>query len=437
MNLIVSLSTLALALLPAVGGLAPVQLDPADLAASLGEPAALWSTLSPARGDLAPGHGEAERLQRALHRLRALEAAGGWRAVPDGPALHPGDADPRVPELRRRLLGTASPDDHLYDPTLVGAVADFQRRHGLAADGVVGPRTLAALNLPVAQRRRQVEFSLEQLAALPGDLGRQHVWVNLLESRLTVVRGEQAVASQRVIVGRPDRPTPTLSSRINSLEVNPCWNVPQKLARRDLLPRVRRDPHYLVERQFRVFASWEPGAPELDPLTIDWAAIADWDLAFKLQQQPGPNNALGQVKVLFANPYAVYIHDTPNRRAFRRPERLLSSGCVRIEEPGQLAAALLGGDDGAYAEALKSGETETVPLPQPVEVHLVYLTAWTDDHGRLCFRDDAYARDPVLAAMPSAPLDSTAEPLPLADRTGVHVDEAGARIVADATDALP
>ncbi|MCP4574370.1 MAG: L,D-transpeptidase family protein [bacterium] len=379
--------------------------------------------------EAAPGGDDYAGLRVSLRQLRAVRQAGDWPLVPDGHLLRPGESALRVAYLRRRILGEAATPAgpaEFYDDVLCAAVRRFQGRHGLVRDGVVGARTIAALNVPVADRLRQVEFSLERLRCLPRDLGRTHVRVDVLQGRLTVVEGDSVSLRLRTIVGRPARPTPVLSSRITSLEINPVWNIPQVLARQDVLPKIVEDPSYLVERGIRVFRDWHPGAPELDPLDVAWQGIAPWNLAYKLQQRPGPNNPLGRIKFMFPNPYAVYIHDTPHTGRFAESERFFSSGCVRLEEPLRLAEALLGEGYTELADLLASGETTSVPLPRPVAVHLVYATAWIDDDGTLCFRDDVYG----YAASSSRPENEPG--LPVADGAGVDVDEIGLRVVADA-----
>jgi murein L,D-transpeptidase YcbB/YkuD len=260
--------------------------------------------------------------------------------------------------------------------------------------------------------------------------------VNITESRLRVVSEDSTVLAMRAIVGRADRPTPTLSSRITHLEVNPSWNIPQRLARDDVLPQVHADPEYLLRNDIRVFADWSPQAPRLDPLSVDWPAIVPDRLAFKLQQAPGPQNPLGRVKFMFANPFAVYIHDTPHRGKFRAAERFFSSGCVRVEDPLALAHALIAAPQSDAAESLQSAlegnATRAIDLPRSVPVHLTYLTAWADDDGTLHFRDDAYGYDRMLVEGLAA-ISEPAGKLPGAERTGVQVDEAGTGIVADAT----
>ncbi len=382
----------------------------------------------------APASAEYAALRGALRRLRAVEASGGWPLVPAGPTLHPGACDQRVPLLRKRLDAGADMSE-VYDDAMADAVCRAQVRLGLAADGIVGRQTLAALNTPVSVRRHQLEFSLERLRCLPRDLGARYVRVDVLANRLSVVEGDSVVLQMRTVVGKPERPTPALSSRITSVDVNPCWNIPQKLAREDLLPRVRRDPGYLRAHAIRVFADWRPDAPQIDPSAIDWAHLEAEDLPYKLQQAPGPENALGRVKFMFANAFAVYIHDTPHREKFALRERFYSSGCVRVEEPLDLARTLLGAQYRRFTDALDSGESITLGLARPVNVHLVYLTAWPDATGEPCFRDDIYGYDTSVASWDAyAAADA---PSPAAHGAGVDVHEVGAGVIAHTASPQP
>jgi len=355
--------------------------------------------------DLAPANPIYRRLRRLLAEYRTVEGAGGWNAVAVGDTLKPGMTDPRVGAVRRRLAATRDltlpeqPTDS-YDPTLEIAVRAFQRRHGLTPDGAIGKRTIAALNVTVEERIRQIILNMERFRWIPDDLGDDHVFVNLAGFVLDYVRKGSTALTMRVIVGRQYRETPTFSDRIRYLEFNPTWTVPPKIAIEDLLPKIRKDPHYLAAGDYEVFRGWQDTSAKLDPASIDWSTVGKGHFPYRLRQRPGKKNALGQVKFMFPNQFDVYLHDTPARNLFHRPVRTFSSGCIRLEKPLALAEALLqadGQNPDRVATILESEETTRVNLAKPVPVHLAYLTAWIGEGGTVEFRDDVYGRDALLA----------------------------------------
>ena len=381
-------------------------LDPAKrLATTLETGEDPLTALAALRSDHPSYAGLCEKLSRYLRYAEANS----WPTVPGGPALNPGVTDPRIAILRTRLaaedhagIRTDGDPDH-YDTGLELAVRYCQARHGLVVDGVVGPATLAVINVPASARAAQVTLNLERLRWLPREYASNEtrtIYVNIPSFMLEVVERGETVLSMRAIVGRTDCPTPILSGSMTYMEINPFWNIPQKLARRDVLPHIRRDPAYLAERGIHVFESWRTDAPELAPDTVDWRGLKAWDMAFKLQQEPGPLNPLGRVKFMFANEFSVYIHDTPGRANFDVDRRCISSGCVRVEDPLALAAYLLHDDEDASDKGVRAAfdnrENQKVGLPEPVAVHLIYLTAWTDCEGIVHFRDDIYGYDNTL-----------------------------------------
>jgi murein L,D-transpeptidase YcbB/YkuD len=358
-----------------------------------------------------PGYG---RLREALARYREIEGGGGWPLVAEGGKLQTGDEGPRVEQTRRRLAvtggrgpGGASPPE-TFDAALEDAVIHFQRRHGLEADGVVGRETLAALNAPVSERVRQIEMNLERWRWLPRELGARHVVVNIPGFELEVVEGDQVVLEMRVVVGKPYRRTPVFSAEMSYLVFSPYWHVPPTIAASDILPAVQKDRGYLAQKGIQVFLGWGAEAEAVDPASIDWTGLSARTLPYRFRQSPGPQSALGGVKFMFPNPYNVYLHDTPSRELFRRPDRTFSSGCIRLERPLELAAYLLQGDPAWESEtigaAARSGQERTVRLPERIPVHLQYWTAWADRAGLVHFRKDVYGRDHLL----DAALDETA-----------------------------
>jgi murein L,D-transpeptidase YcbB/YkuD len=231
--------------------------------------------------------------------------------------------------------------------------------------------------------------------------------VNIAAFELEVVDDEAVVMAMRVVVGRPYDRTPVLSDTMRYLVLNPYWHVPRNIAEEELLPKVRRDPSYLARYKVRVFPISGPDAGEVDPTTVDWSAITPAGFPFRLRQEPGPLNALGRIKFMFLNKYHIYLHDTPARPLFEETQRDFSHGCIRIQHPIELAVYLLRQDPrwsrDALLLALEDAVDRTVPLPEPMPIHLLYWTAWADGDGTIQFRRDIHGRDPALLQALRAP----------------------------------
>jgi L,D-transpeptidase YcbB len=351
-----------------------------------------------------PKQAEYLRLKAALTDYRALAAAGGWPTIADGPTLKPGMTDPRVAQLRARL-GVPAPqggNSALFDPALVEAVKQFQARHGLEQDGVVGQNTLAALNVPVEDRVRQILLNLERRRWMADDPGKRYVFVNLADFELKLVEEPHTVFDTRVVIGAPYRRTPVFSGNMTYLELNPYWNVPPSIARNELLPKIKADPGYLAANDFQLLSDWSDNARVLDPHAIDWSAVRADTFTYKVRQGPGPGNALGHVKFMFPNQFNIYLHDTPARGLFAREVRDFSHGCIRVQAPETLAAFVLdrqpGWSEGQINAAIATGQRQIITLSQPLPVHIAYLTAWVNKDGSVNFRRDVYGRDAILAA---------------------------------------
>lgn len=346
---------------------------------------------------LAPGHRDYRALAEALARYRAIAADGGWPVIPAGSEVKLGGTDRRLQLLGKRLMIEGDLAREADD--IAAAVRRFQARHGLAADGRVGPATLAALNVSAAARAEQIALNLERWRWLPRELGPRHVRVNAADAVLALYDGDRPVLKLKAIVGDRRHPTPVFRATIRGVVVNPPWNIPATIARAEMLPKLRRNPAYLKANNIEIV-----GREGDDPhgLQIDWRKVSGASFPFQLRQRPGPDNSLGGIKLDMPNRFDVYLHDTPAKSLFDRPQRNFSHGCVRVEHAAALAGELLGaaGRDGHALVAARAVEPETahLALSEPVPVYLLYFTAFVDPGGTAQFRPDVYGRDAVLAA---------------------------------------
>jgi murein L,D-transpeptidase YcbB/YkuD len=343
---------------------------------------------------------------RAISMYKQIEKWGGWETIPDGEKLEKGVRDPRVALIRKRLMATgdmmaSGGDQMLFDDAVFEGVRRFQARHGLEPDGAVGRATLAAMNVPVAARIHQLEVNLKRLNEVAPSLGRRYVFVNIAGQEVEAVENGEVVIRKRVIVGKEDRQTPEYTSKINYVTINPYWNVPESIAMKDLLPKIRANPKFLSRMGIRVLHGWTDSAPEVDPSTVDWSN-PNVTRQYRLRQDPSRLNSLGTVKINFPNPFAVYLHDTPVKTLFSRQGRNFSSGCVRVQDVRDLVAWLLkdnaGWDRARIDQTITSGEHKDITLTAQVPIYLMYLTAWVGEDGVVNFRDDVYDRDRKLSA---------------------------------------
>ncbi len=343
-----------------------------------------------------------KQLQQALIKYRKIASQGGWPSVFSQDKLKKGDYNQQVARLRKRLIicgdlakkETTSPK--LFDAALQQAVRKFQYRHGLEVTGIVDKETVRELNISVAKRIEQLKLNLDRLRQLPRDLGSQYIFVNIPDFQLKVKAQGKLVRTMKVIVGKPTRQTPVFSDQITYLVFNPYWNIPRRIAVDDLLPILQENPNYLARKNIEVFAGGRGQWNRINPEQINWSQVTADNFNYKFRQQPGPKNALGQVKFIFPNQYSIYLHDTPAEKLFERSYRACSSGCVRLNRPVKLARYLLRNNhnwtSSKVKEAVKQGGRVRVEIKKPVPVYLVYLTAWVNEDGTLQFRNDIYAK---------------------------------------------
>ena len=349
-------------------------------------------------------------LREKLAEYRRIAAQGGWPAVPQGSSLKPGARDPRLAAVRKRLSvsgewgGDGATDSPDYDEALAAAIRRFQSHQGLEPDGIIGPATRAAMNIPVERRIRQLILNMESWRWVDRDHGDWWLEVNIPSFSLLAVRHERIDLSMEVIVGDEYHMTPVFSDRVRYVEFNPRWDIPLSIARKELLPKLQEDPLYLKKEHIRVFEHGGDGGKEIDSAAVDWKTLGPDDMSrYHLQQDAGPENALGQLAFIFPNPYDVYLHDTPAAELFRQPRRAFSHGCIRVAEAPELAVYILGGPDQGWTvekvhSLMAEGKYRAVHLKLSLPVYILYNTAVVDLQTHdLFFYDDIYGRDTILA----------------------------------------
>jgi len=376
----------------------PTLLQDLERAASIASPNTAFTAVRPT-------HFIYTGLRAALAEYRRLDAQGEWRPIAPGPTIRPGNDDTRVAEIRERLMmfgdlpanAPAEAPAHA-DEAFVAAARNFQRRHSLNADGVIGPATLAELNVPPGQRIEQIRINLERARWYTRDLPRTFVAVNIAGAMAYLVRDGSVAWESRAIVGRVPTRTPIFRATMTYIDLNPTWTVPRSIVG-EILADIRRDPDYMRRVGMRVIdGSGRPVAVDREQILRYGASDFPW----VFRQDPGPANPLGRIKLMFPNRYNVYLHDTPSRTLFDLDQRLFSHGCVRLQDPVGLAVEVLSDEENwnraAIQEAIDAGgTTRTVPLATPIEVLVLYWTAATDEAGELRFHRDVYDRDAAVA----------------------------------------
>lgn len=349
-----------------------------------------------------PNHYMYKLMKLHLKKLKAQADQGGWPDVSEGETLKPGMEDPRVLEVRSYLkavgdLDPAVEQSPIYDSILEQAVKHFQFRHRLTQDGAIGKGTLAEINTPIEDRIQTLRLNLERQRWIFQHPDEDFLIVNIAGFHVKRITNRKEVFDSRVIVGKFHRETPVFKGVMRYIEMNPTWTLPYSIATQETLPHIKKDPGYLAAKHMEVM---DRNGKLLDPSTIDWQQYSAGNFPFIIRQKAGPWNALGEVKFMFPNKYAVYLHDTPSRGLFNRQDRAFSHGCIRTEDKWGLLMSLMN-DPGNWNMdkingILKSGKTTRINLPKPVNIYLIYLTAAVDQQNNLMFMRDIYKRDEAV-----------------------------------------
>lgn len=359
----------------------------------------------PELAGLHPDHKAYDNLVAELANLRAEASEAPYEPVAGDTFIKPGQSHAELPKLVAaiRYRGSdalrethaetfASYDGRqLYDEPLVALVRDFQKENDLGVDGIVGRNTLAKVELATsADKIKRTRLALERLRWHPHSLGSRHVFINQPAYQAAYIENDRVKLSMRAIVGKPSNQTYFFHDKVEVVEVNPYWNVPRSIMINQKLSTIRSNPGYLASNGYEVITA----RGVTDPYSVDWNS-GSLD-GVQIRQRPGSSNALGELKILFPNRHAIYMHDTPDRHLFGRPARAYSSGCVRLQEPRAMAAAVLGSDEGYVGSQIASGENRSIPVKRDIPVYVAYFTAWPDDNGKVNYYSDVYGRDKAL-----------------------------------------
>jgi len=340
-----------------------------------------------------------------LRRLRRVQAQGGWKKIPNSSQLRYGKSGREVAKLIKRLRSSGdytcpiNGSDNSYGPCLKKAVKQFQRRHGLSPTGKMNRYTRQKMNISVDKKIKKILLNLDRIKRLPDQPENRYIMVNIPDFRLYYMEKGQERLSMRVIVGDDEHHTPIFSNKISFIVLNPYWIMPDSIVQNEMIPAMLKNPKYLEERGYEVRTSYSTKQPPIDTTKIDWSRVLrnKQTKQYKFMQPPGKRNALGKIKFKFPNQFAVYLHDTPNKKLFRKARRAFSHGCIRIAEPNRLLSTFAPHERSVNynrAQRILRGKEQTqLNLTTPVPVHIVYLTAWINSDGLLHYRNDVYHYD--------------------------------------------
>ncbi|WP_373029092.1 murein L,D-transpeptidase [Sulfurovum sp.] len=371
---------------------------------SLVEHAALSGSLTELFAQAEPKEYRYQELREALIKYLEIQKNGGWAHVPFEGVLKPGEPHDIVPHLRERLritgdYGTCrSGESNVYDTCLKEAVVHFQKRHGLEDEGVIGKKTMAALNVPIQKRIKQIRLNLDRIKWLNERNNKRHIMINIPAFTLFFEEDKALRLQMKVITGKRKNPTPVFSNTVQTIVLNPHWNVPKSIIQKELIPKILKNPNAMVKEKIEIHTGWGKDARKVSASSVDWRQYRySKTMPFRFAQVPGYHNALGKVKFLFPNQFIVYMHDTPTKSLFNQNVRAFSHGCIRLDKPIELLKTFSTFNDNVdfekAQERLKGTKKEFLSLQTQVPVDVIYLTAYVDYDGVLQFRNDIYGYD--------------------------------------------
>ena len=337
-------------------------------------------------------------LRKNLADVQKVQSDGGWVKIPGGKFVI-GDRNPAIVTIKQRLgVATDNENADLFDGTLELAIKQFQKKHALEEDGKLGPRTRMAINVPAENRAAQILVNLERLkwgGVIPQS--GKAVIVNLPQYELNAYENGIPQIRSKVIVGNIERKTPLLASVINQIVVNPGWVAPPTIMSKDVLPKLRSNPEYLLKKGYEISHHGEP----VGVYDVDWWSITPAQFAsYRVSVPPGDKNPLGRVRFTLPDTGSIYLHDTSSRDLFAKGSRALSSGCVRVQAWQELASFVLDKnsdyDDARFNASLSKTNTQYIKLQQPIPVYFIYQTAWLNDENELVLANDVYDLDNEL-----------------------------------------
>lgn len=386
-----------------------------------------------------------EKLILAINDLEAISANGDYAKIPEIKSLRIGETSEIVKALRTRLSQSkdliktcentvnvenivtnnatnGNPEnteaiqnnipkeaiscENYFDEDLKTAVISFQKNHGLYADGIVGSLTQKFLNMSANEKIEQIRINLERMRFLPRDLGEKYLIVNIPEFKLKLIEDHTVKLSMNVVVGERKHPTPIFSDNMSYIVLNPKWNIPESITKKEIIPKLIKDPNYLASKGIDIYSSWHPESEKMNTQDIiDAFILEDLDSMpnFRLTQSPSSENPLGRMKFIFPNKHAVYMHDTPAKSLFSNARRAYSHGCIRLSKPQELLNIIASEDKSLDLEKidsiLKETNEKSIGLSKKIPVHLVYLTSWVDEEGQLQFREDVYNYDKIQKSL--------------------------------------